>query len=108
MTDGSTLLHTISANPVLHDKSNNLLHGADTGGPTATSEDRDVRYRDGSVDKQRKETLSVMSYADTVQFIKYKPNPNAQDEIAGTVDMKGYLQWLNHHDHDYKINLTIQ
>ena len=38
-----------------------------------------------------------MSYADTVQFIKYKPNPHAQDEIAGTVDMKGYLQWLVEH-----------
>ena len=99
-------LHTISANPVLHDKSNNLLHGADTGGPTATSEDRDVRYRDGSVDKQRKETLSVMSYADTVQFIKYKPNPNAQDEIAGTVDMEAYLRWLV--EHKYGINLTIR
>jgi RHS repeat-associated protein len=99
-------LHTIAANPVLHDKSNNLLHGADTGGPTATSQDRDVRYRNGTVEKQRKTTLGVMSYADTVQFIKYKPNPNAQEEIAGTVDMKGYLQWLN--NHGYNINLTIQ
>jgi RHS repeat-associated protein len=99
-------LHTISANPVLHDKSNNLLHGADTGGPTATSQDRDVHYLNGSVEKQRKTTLGVMSYADTVQFIKYKPNPNAQDEIAGTVDMKGYLQWLN--DHGYKIDLTVR
>lgn len=98
-------LHTISANPVLHDKSNNLLHGADTGGPTATSEDRDVRYRDGSVDKQRKEKLSVMSYADTVQFIKYKPNPNAQDEVAGTVDMKGYLQWLKKNKYDINLNI---
>lgn len=84
-------IRTIIANPVLHDKSNNLLHGADTGGPTATSQDRDVRYRNGSTEKQRKTTLGVMSYADTVQFIKYKQNPNAQDEIAGTVDMKGYL-----------------
>lgn len=99
-------LHTIAANPVLHDKSNNLLHGADTGGPTATSQDRDVRYLNGTVEKQRKTTLGVMSYADTVQFIKYKPNPNAQDEIAGTVDMKGYLQWLD--EHKYRINLTIR
>ncbi len=96
----------IIANPVLHDKSNNLLHGADTGGPTATSQDRDVRYLNGSVEKQRKTTLGVMSYANTVQFIKYKPNPNAQDEIAGTVDMKGYLQWLK--EHKYGIDLTIR
>ena len=65
-----------------------------------------MRYLNGSVEKQRKTTLGVMSYADTVQFIKYKPNPNAQDEIAGTVDMKGYLQCLN--EHGYKIDLTIR
>jgi len=96
----------VIANPVLHDKSSNLISGAEGGGPTATSEDRDVRYLDGRVEKQRKMTLDVMSYADTVQFIKYKANPNTRDEIAGTVDMKGYLQWLN--NHGYKINLTIQ
>jgi len=47
-----------------------------------------------------------MSYADTLQFIKYKPNPNSQDVIAGNVDMKGYLKWLN--DHGYNISMTIQ
>jgi RHS repeat-associated protein len=41
----SALLQTTIANPVFHDASSNLIHGADTGGPTATSEDRDVRYR---------------------------------------------------------------
>ena len=99
-------IRTIIADPVLHDKSTNLLHGADTGGPTATSQDRDVHYLNGSTEKQRKTTLGVMSYADTIQFIKYKPNPNTQDEIAGTVDMRGYLQWLK--SHGYKIDLTIQ
>ena len=45
-----------------------------------------------------------MSYADTLQFIEYKPNPNTNDSIAGTVDMKGYLQWLN--NHGYNIDMT--
>lgn len=98
------LLHTIIANPVLHDASSNLIHGADAGGPTATSEDRDVRYRNGTVEKQRSTTLGVMSYADTLQYIKYKPNPNVRDNIAGTVDMKDYLQWLN--EHGYAIDMT--
>ena len=97
-------LHTIVVNPVLHDASSNLIHGAETGGPTATSVDRDVRYRNGTVEKQRKTTLGVMSYADTLQFIKYKPNPNTNDSIAGTVDMKGYLQWLN--NHGYNIHMS--
>jgi hypothetical protein len=47
-----------------------------------------------------------MSYADTLQFINYKTNPNTRDEIAGTVDMKGYLQWLNNHGYD--IHMTVQ
>jgi RHS repeat-associated protein len=95
----------IIANPVLHDKSSNLIRGADAGGPTTTSEDRDVRYLNGSVEKQRKTTLGVMSYTDTLQFIKYNPNPNTRDEIAGSVDMKSYLQWLN--DHGYDIHMTV-
>ena len=99
-------LHTTIPNPVLHDPSINLINGADTGGPTAISEDRDVRYRNGMVDKQRKTTLGVMSYADTLQFIKYKPNPNSRDSIAGTVDMRGYLKWLN--DHGYNIDMATQ
>lgn len=102
----SALLQTTIANPVFHDASSNLIHGADTGGPTATSEDRDVRYRNGTTEKQRKATLGVMSYVDTLQFIKYKSNPNSRDSIAGTVDMKGYLQRLN--DHGYDIDVTIK
>lgn len=80
------------------------IHGADKCGPAATSDDRDVRYANGTVEKQRKATLGVMSYADTLQFIKYKPNPNSGDTIAGTVDMKSYLKWLN--DHGYNIDMT--
>jgi len=97
---------TIIANPVIHDKSSNLLAGASTGGPTAWSEDRDVRYADGSVVKQRGTTDQVMTYADTVPFITYDPNPNTADNISGTVDMEGYLNWLN--ANGYNINMTVQ
>ena len=97
-------LHTIIANPVLHDKSSNLLSGAPGGGPTETSEDRDVRYSDGTAVKQRKATAGLMTYADTVPFISYKPDPNALDNISGTVDAKAYIQWLN--SHGYDINMT--
>jgi hypothetical protein len=44
--------------------------------------------------------------ADTLQFINYKANPNTRDEIAGTVDMQRYLQWLN--DHGYNIHMTLR
>ncbi|MBW7897036.1 MAG: DUF2235 domain-containing protein, partial [Opitutaceae bacterium] len=97
---------TIIANPVIHDKSSNLLAGASTGGPTAWSEDRDVRYADGSVVKQRRTTDQVMTYADTVPFITYDPNPNTADNISGTVDMEGYLNWLS--ANGYNINMTVQ
>ncbi|MET3119461.1 RHS repeat-associated protein, partial [Undibacterium sp. GrIS 1.8] len=98
-------INTIISNPVLHDKSSNLLSGAPDGGPTATSEDRDVRYTDGTTVKQRDATTGLMTYADTVKYITYKSNPNTSDYISGTVDAKAYLQWLN--DHGYKINMTV-
>lgn len=97
---------TIIANPVLHDKSSNLLFGAPEGGPTATSEDREVRYMDGTTAKQRKANTFGMSWADTTQFITYKTDPNSIDNISGTVDMKGYLQWLK--DNHYDIDMTVQ
>lgn len=97
---------TIIANPVLHDKSANLLFGAPEGGPTPTSEDREVRYMDGTTAKQRQANTFGMSWADTTPFITYKSDPNSIDNISGTVDMKGYLQWLK--DHDYDINMTVQ
>ncbi len=97
---------TIIANPVLHDKSSNLLTGAPDGGPTATSEDRDVRYADGTVVRQRQTTYELMTYADTLPFITYKPDPNSIDNISGTVDAKAYLQWLK--DNGYDLNMTAQ
>ena len=89
------------ANPVIHDKSSNLLIGQ----PTDSSEDRKVRYRDGRVVKQRKTTDQGMTYSDTREFITYKGNPNTSDNIAGTVDAARYLDWLN--AHGYGINMTV-
>ena len=100
-------LHTIAANPVLHDKSSNLLSGAPDGGPTATSEDRDVRYADGTVVKERQTTSGTMTYAATVPFITYKVDPLSYDSISGTVDAKAYLQWLNAHGYNLT-NITVQ
>lgn len=54
---------------------------------------------------QRKTTLGVMAYTDTLQFIKYKPSPNSRDSLAGTVDMNGYLQWLSNHGYNIDMNL---
>jgi hypothetical protein len=94
---------TIIANPVLHDKSSNLLSGS---GPTATSEDRVIRYGDGSSSKQRSAAVDGMSREDTVPFITYKGDPNSIDNISGTVDARAYLNWLN--EHGYGINMTVQ
>jgi RHS repeat-associated protein len=95
---------TVIADPVIHDKSQNLLFGAPTGGPTSTSEDRQVRYADGTAARQRNVTTGFMIYNDTLPFIQYKADPNTRDSIAGTVDAKAYLQWLN--DHHYDISMT--
>ena len=92
----------IIANPVVHDKSSNLL----SAGPQPGSEDRDVRYLDGSIVKQRQANSFGMNWADTQPFIAYKAEPNTSDNISGTVDMKAYLQWLN--DSGVGINMTLQ
>ncbi|HEX8604749.1 MAG TPA: hypothetical protein VF774_19050 [Pseudoduganella sp.] len=97
---------TIIANPVLHDKSFNLMSDAPGGGPTDSSEDRNVNYGDGTTVRQRKQTSGLMTYADTTQFITYKPNPLSYDSISGTVDTKGYLAWLN--EHGYNINMKVE
>jgi hypothetical protein len=89
--------------PLLHDKSSNLINGAANGGPTSNSGDRDVIYADGTVVKQRKTTSGMMSYADTLPYIIYKANPLTSDYISGTVNINGYLQWLNAHGYDMKI-----
>lgn len=99
-------IRSVVSNPVLHDKSSNLFFGAPSGGPTATSEDRTVRYTNGTTDKQRHATTFGMSNADTKPFIAYKPNPNSRDSVSGSVDMQGYLSWLN--SNGYNINMTIQ
>jgi len=92
----------IIGDPVLHDKSSNLLNG----GPQQGSEDREVRYLDGSIAKQRQAGTFGMSWSDTLPFISYSEHPNASDNVSGTVDMAAYLQWLN--EHNYAINMTIQ
>ena len=54
------------ASPLVHDKSQNLLFGAPTGGPTTTSEDLEVYYAVGTVARQRKTTTGLMTYNDTL------------------------------------------
>jgi RHS repeat-associated protein len=103
--DESKLDRTIIANPVLHDKSSNLLSGS---GPTATSEDRVIRFSDGSSSKQQGAVINGMSYEDTVKYITYKGDPNSIDNISGTVDVKSYLEWLNKPEQGYNINMTVQ
>jgi hypothetical protein len=94
-------------NPVLHDKSSNLMSGA----PTASSEDRNVIYTDGAVVKERQATSGTMTYADTVEgpvpFITYKADPLSYDNISATVDAKACLQWLNAHGYNLT-NVTVQ
>jgi RHS repeat-associated protein len=92
----------IVPDPVLHDKSSNLLNA----GPGPGSEDRDVRSLDGTIQKQRKANTPGMTWADTTQFITYRPNPNSRDDISGTVNVKDYLQWLD--DHGYNIDMEVQ
>jgi RHS repeat-associated protein len=91
-------------NPVLHDKSANLMTA--NGGPGPSTEDRTVIYGNGTSVKERQATSGTMTYADSVPFISYKANPLTSDRIAGTVDIQAYLQWLN--DHEYKINIPAK
>jgi hypothetical protein len=92
----------VSAQAEIHDKSSNLL----TGQPTTSSEDRTVRYMDGTRARQRQATGTIMEYRDTEPFIRYKPNPTTRDYVSGTVDMQAYLAWLN--QHGYNINLRVE
>lgn len=116
---------TISANPVLHDKSTNIQ----TGRPLTDSstEDRVVRYADGTKTTQRKMKDIGMTYADTDRFIKYTPReqlernnyprPDADGNMVdhyeymtnqtGKVDVAGYLEWLGKNNYDLG-NLTVQ
>ena len=93
---------TIIANPVLHDKSSNL-YAASGPAPTATSEDRRIRFGDGLVQRQRTAAVDGMRYEDTVPFINYSSAPAGG--VAGTVDMRAYLKWLD--DHGYGVGMTV-
>ncbi len=97
---------SIIANPVIHDKSDSILQGA----PGPNSEDRQVHYTNGTTTTQRKMLFSLgMTYADTTQFINYLPSNDplrASKFQTGTVDMKGYLDWLG--NNGYGIDLAAQ
>ncbi|RZI43925.1 hypothetical protein EGT07_00375 [Herbaspirillum sp. HC18] len=112
---------SIIANPVLHDKSNNIQTGLPNGG--VFSEDRTVRYRNGSTTKQRAMGNLGMSYADTNQFITYTDRAallhsdltghenDIMSNETGTVDMHAYLDWLNATlilNGGQKLDLTVQ
>jgi hypothetical protein len=59
------------------------------------AEDRTVKYRDGRTTTQRQMTGTGMTYADTEQFITYDPTRSRPVNITGTVNMQGYLDWLD-------------
>lgn len=95
---------TIIANPVIHDSSSNL-HSSTGPAPTSTSEDRVIRFRDGSTPRQRTALVGTgTGYEDTIPYITYSTNPRGN--VAGTVDMNGYMQWLD--QNGYGINMTVQ
>jgi hypothetical protein len=54
---------------------------------------------------QRKAAIDGMTYADTTQFINYVSNPNSRDNISATVDVKGYLAWLNQNGYNIKMEV---
>ena len=96
--DASTL-HSVIANPVIHDKSDNIL----TGAPAVGAEDRAIHYRDGSSTRARQMAFTDgMSYTDTEPFLHYLPtdDPARLSFVTGTVDMKGYLNWLTKNGYD--------
>ncbi|HEU4458269.1 MAG TPA: RHS repeat-associated core domain-containing protein [Methylibium sp.] len=94
---------TIVANPVLHDSSSRLT-ASDTG--SGQDEDRSFTLMNGARTRQVQAQTLGMSWADTQQFISYLGNPNTRDDIAGTVDMRAYLDWLNEHGYGINMNVT--
>ncbi len=88
----------VPASVVIHDKSDNQYC---TGGP-GCSEDRMITGGTGGT--QRRMTGTVMTYADTGQFVTYTPPSIYADGsvrrepgagfVTGSVDMAGYLAWL--------------
>ncbi|MCU0931720.1 MAG: hypothetical protein MUE43_07920, partial [Serpentinimonas sp.] len=64
-----------------------------------------IRFRDGTAPRQRAALVGTgTGYQDTIPYITYSDNPRGN--VAGTVDMNGYLQWLN--QNGYGINMTVQ
>lgn len=112
------LLHTIIANPVIHDKSDNQYSTASNGAPVAPGiEDRNVHYLNGKTTSQMAMAGTGMTWADTQKYISYLRAvgpldkgqylfPLRTDFVKGTVDMQGYLDWLN--QHGYNINMKVQ
>lgn len=92
----------IIASPVLHDESANLF-AEDGPKPTASSEDRKVRWQGGGSQKQRTAKMGGMSYPDTEEFIKYDSSPKGI--ISGKVDMKEYAGWLEKNGYDLKLTV---
>lgn len=87
--------------------------------PGSGAEDREVRYRDDSGNittktTQRAMTGTGMIFADTEQFITYTPRLDMPKSLlgyttnqTGTVDMQGYLNWLNANGYGLT-KLTVQ
>jgi hypothetical protein len=110
----SPLLHTVIANPVLHDKSDNQY--SIKGAPVAPGiEDRTVQYQGGKTSTQMAMTGVGMTWADTQRYVSYLPAVTLDkgpvripsgDFVTGTVDMRGYLDWLNRNG--YNINMKVQ
>ncbi len=91
--------------PVIHDRSNAIRRGA----PDDSSEDRSVRYRDGTSTTQRAMILATgMSFPDTLSYIRFSERSSVDGAtgITGTVDAAAYLRWLKHNGHE--LTLEVQ
>ncbi len=109
---------TIIANPVLHDKSDNLYCGSPARCSVPYGEDRQVRYLDGSSVAQKAATGAGMSFIDTqdARLVSYLPTDEVDefgtpvrtprgDFVTGTVNMTAYLAWLD--ANGYGIGLSV-
>jgi hypothetical protein len=116
MADSSPL-HILVANPVIHDKSDNVFSTSPTGGPAAELEDRTVHYQNGPGTTQMAMTGTGLTWADTQQFISYLHAvgpldkgqyiyPLRSDFVKATVNMQAYLNWLK--QHGYNINMKVK
>lgn len=90
-------------NPVVHDSSSNLLKD-----PKEFSEDRYVQYSDGKHIQQRKAQSGVLNFDDTLGLISYRASPITSDHIAGDVDAKAYVKWLNSHCYGVSMQYNIE